>query len=201
MDNRVDVKVYPYLFLTWRLFQLGVTFFLITHYVGNLRTVGGPSMLPALDVSGDWVLVSWLHARGKGIQIGDMVSYEHPMHRGVRAIKRVIAMEGDFVLRDTPGGLEGQLEDVEGWAREPNEEEHMRKRDQMMIKVPKGHCWVVGDNLSWSRDSRMFGPLPLALIKGKVMAIKEPGLPWSGWRAADGRQSEANRAIQKLKLS
>lgn len=36
-------------------------------------------------------------------------------------------------------------------------------------QVPEGHCWVVGDNLAYSRDSRMFGPLPLALIKGKIV--------------------------------
>lgn len=37
-------------------------------------------------------------------------------------------------------------------------------------KVPQGHCYIVGDNLPWSRDSRDYGPLPLALIQGKVVA-------------------------------
>ena len=32
----------------------------------------------------------------------------------------------------------------------------------------------MGDNLTFSRDSRMFGPLPLALIKGKVIYRFEP---------------------------
>lgn len=32
-----------------------------------------------------------------------------------------------------------------------------------------GHCWIVGDNLLASRDSRYFGPLPMALIQGKVV--------------------------------
>jgi inner membrane protease subunit 1 len=49
-------------------------------------------------------------------------------------------------------------------------------------QVPKGHCWVVGDNMPYSRDSRHFGPLPMALIKGKVIAKV---FPWSerGWIA------------------
>ena len=38
------------------------------------------------------------------------------------------------------------------------------------MKVPEGHCWLAGDNLPDSRDSRDYGPLPLALIKGKVIA-------------------------------
>lgn len=37
-------------------------------------------------------------------------------------------------------------------------------------QVPQGHCWITGDNLESSRDSRTFGPLPLALVRGKVLA-------------------------------
>jgi len=44
--------------------------------------------------------------------------------------------------------------------------------------VPQGHCYVVGDNLKYSRDSRMFGPLPLALIKGRVIARFSFSWPW-----------------------
>ena len=36
-------------------------------------------------------------------------------------------------------------------------------------QVPPGHCWVLGDNIPQSRDSRLFGPLPMALIRGKVV--------------------------------
>ena len=40
----------------------------------------------------------------------------------------------------------------------------------MCGKIPEGHCWLAGDNLPDSRDSRDYGPLPMALIKGKVIA-------------------------------
>ncbi|EDU43036.1 hypothetical protein PTRG_09985 [Pyrenophora tritici-repentis Pt-1C-BFP] len=43
-----------------------------------------------------------------------------------------------------------------------------------LIRVPEGHCWVQGDNLEWSRDSRLYGPLPLGLIKSKVLAVVMP---------------------------
>lgn len=39
-----------------------------------------------------------------------------------------------------------------------------------MPQVPEGHCWLLGDNMPESRDSREYGPVPLALIRGKVIA-------------------------------
>ena len=40
--------------------------------------------------------------------------------------------------------------------------------------MPEGHCWLLGDNEDASRDSRTYGPLPMALIKGKVTGIVWP---------------------------
>ena len=36
--------------------------------------------------------------------------------------------------------------------------------------MPEGHCWMLGDNLPESRDSRTYGPVPLGLITGKGVA-------------------------------
>ena len=34
--------------------------------------------------------------------------------------------------------------------------------------VPKNHVWIEGDNKSQSFDSRNFGPIPIALIEGRI---------------------------------
>lgn len=49
-------------------------------------------------------------------------------------------------------------------AGDDNEEEW---DEPELIQVPEGHVWVEGDNLAWSRDSRVYGAVPMALIKGR----------------------------------
>lgn len=60
-------------------------------------------MLPTLRTTGDCVFVSRLSRRGKDVRVGDMVSVKHPMFAGTGAIKRLVGLPGDFVLRDLPG--------------------------------------------------------------------------------------------------
>lgn len=40
----------------------------------------------------------------------------------------------------------------------------------LCAQVPVGHMWLEGDNLIVSRDSREYGPVPLALVRGRAMA-------------------------------
>lgn len=45
------------------------------------------------------------------------------------------------------------------------------------VAIPRGHCWVEVDNNSPSsqgEDSRTYGPVPMALIEGKVSAVLWP---------------------------
>ncbi|KAF4546218.1 Mitochondrial inner membrane protease [Lasiodiplodia theobromae] len=125
----------------------------------TVKPTWGASMVPTIQVLGDCVLISKHYRRGKNIVVGDVVNYENPFKLGSGVIKRVIGMPGDFVLRDTP---------------------HAEGSEGMMIQVPEGHCWVTGDNLPVSRDSRLHGPVPLALIRGKVVARVLP-FSQAGW--------------------
>ena len=64
-------------------------------------------MLPTIAVKDDWVWVDKSYRRGRGIKVGDLVNIRHPMFPGQGAIKRVLGMPGDFVVRDTPDGERG----------------------------------------------------------------------------------------------
>ncbi|KEZ40458.1 hypothetical protein SAPIO_CDS8339 [Scedosporium apiospermum] len=131
----------------------------ISHYAFSLTPAEGASMLPTLDVMGQWVLVSMRHRHGRDVHVGDLVTYDIPVSRDWCGLKRVVGMPGDYVALHPPGTAPGAHDD--------------------MIQVPAGHCWLVGDNLTVSRDSRDFGPVPLALVKGKVLATLFP-FKWIG---------------------
>ncbi|KAK8145400.1 hypothetical protein G3M48_004484 [Beauveria asiatica] len=127
--------------------------FLQTHGF-QVGPADGPSMLPTFSTYGDWIGTNMRCRRGRGVRVGDLVLYKMPFAKYDMGVKRVVGMPGDYVSIGTPG-------------------EH---GEDTMLQVPDGHCWIVGDNLTASRDSRTFGPLPLALIQGKVVAKV---LPWS----------------------
>ncbi|KAL7919754.1 peptidase S24/S26A/S26B/S26C [Trichoderma austrokoningii] len=122
----------------------------------------GPSMLPTFTVDGDWIAADMTARLGRRIKVGDLVLYKIPIFASQNGVKRVIGLPGDYVSLGTPG----------------------ERGEEQMIQVPEGHCWIVGDNLPASRDSRQFGPLPLALVQGKIIGKI---LPWKDrqW-AGDG---------------
>lgn len=59
-----------------------------------------------------------------------------------------------------------KLNHVLGGSRDP------RSLDSFpAIKVPSGHCFLLGDNRHESIDSRQIGPVPLANIIGRVARV------------------------------
>lgn len=62
----------------------------------------GPSMLPNFEVMGDTVIVDRWYRRGRGIKVGDVVTFDSVVHPGEKVMKRILGMEGDYVLSHTP---------------------------------------------------------------------------------------------------
>ena len=52
--------------------------------------------------------------------------------------------------------------------------EHWKAGGGDVIVIPKGHCWVEGDNQETSVDSRRYGPVSNGLIFGKVKWVIYP---------------------------
>ncbi|KAI8616912.1 hypothetical protein BC830DRAFT_1116058 [Chytriomyces sp. MP71] len=120
---------------------------LVQKYLGDITMCTGPSMLPTFNSIGDIVLIEHISWRWyRALSLGDVVVAVSPLDRTRIVCKRVLGLPGDRVLRDPT------LPDSE------------------MIKVPPGHVWLQGDNLTHSTDSRAYGPLPMGLLRGKVYA-------------------------------
>lgn len=135
-------------------------------HVYTIKGTKGASMLPTMAQFGDGVLVDQQCRRGRHVEVGDIVDVKHLFVMGDGAIKRVLGMPGDFVLRDTPGKGQGMM--IQVGAHAASSIGTLANGVLATVQVPEGHCWLAGDNQSASRDSRLFGPFPLAMIKGRV---------------------------------
>mmetsp|Transcript_15333 Transcript_15333/g.39466 ORF Transcript_15333/g.39466 Transcript_15333/m.39466 type:complete len:179 (-) Transcript_15333:1746-2282(-) len=122
-----------------------------------IRPVEGRSMQPVLNPeaapgavpSRNWVLVNRWAALSVSLMRGDVVILTHPEKKDVSVVKRIVAFEGDVIKTN-------------GYKK------------QQYLKIPVGHCWVEGDHPVASKDSNSYGPVPLGLLTGKVIAILWP---------------------------
>ena len=80
-------------------------------------------------------------------------------------------LEGD-VFEETNGDAQYKI----FLAGPPNDQ---GPTDFAKMTVPEHHCFVLGDNRNLSLDSRHFGPVPLATIKGRADYLYWPAKDWS----------------------
>ena len=131
------------------------------HVLGSYRVESG-SMEPTLCV-GDEVLVDKL-VQPQDLHRGDLVVVVAP-DDGRLVVKRVVGLPGDRVaIRDALLYVDGHR------VHEPYVD-HSRI-DALFygpITVPPRQLWVMGDNRSVSIDSRDYGGVPYANLRGKVL--------------------------------
>lgn len=105
-------------------------------------------MLPTLAVSGELVVERPLYSSSQ-LARGDLVTFISPLDPTRIACKRVVGLPGDVVCVDPTGEYAPSTEHV---------------------IIPRNHVWLSGDNMAFSRDSRTYGPVPMGLLKGKLVA-------------------------------
>ena len=142
----------------------------VGYAVGDLlvavHRVEGASMRPTLNPAGDAdraaaaaasshdvVLAEKMSVRLYRWSRGDVVLLRSPVEPRRLLIKRIVALEGDFVSPPRASGLAA-------------------------VRVPAGHGWVEGDNGGASEDSGAFGPVPLAILQARAVAVVWPPSRW-----------------------
>lgn len=107
-------------------------------------------MYPTLSTSGDIVLSIQRYDK-LNIQRGAIVTALSPHNPSYSVCKRVIGLQGDSIYLPSTASSKAEY-----------------------VVVPKGHVWLAGDNTSNSTDSREYGPVPIAMLRGKVVAVVWP---------------------------
>lgn len=116
---------------------------------------------------GDRVVVERVDA--SAVQRGDIIVFEPPTYPGMVFMMRVLAQSGDRVRFEPDGvyvnGESVRIPGVEYRYKEDREYVHGYGGDYL---VPAGAVFVTGDNFAGAADSRVFGPVDLKRIIGKV---------------------------------
>lgn len=131
--------------------------------------VDGHSMEPTF-YGDDRLVVSRIHYLVGSPERGDILVFNslvpREADRGVMLIKRVVGLPGETVeLRDRQIYIDGELLS-ETYIKEPC---GLRCRNDNTWALGDDEYFMMGDNRNNSRDSRVFGAVPLAKIVGQVV--------------------------------
>lgn len=151
-------------------FFAGASIILVNDKAIDVISVNGDSMSPTLcptyHETGqcDTLLVNKWNPT-KNLQRGDVVVFHTPHKPETMAIKRVIALEGDWIQLDwrrrDRDEKEGDGKTAVIW--DAVGEDRVCEVGRRRVKVPVGHVWVEGDNMRKSRDSNGYGPVSTRL--------------------------------------
>ena len=162
--------------------------FVIRTFVVQAFKIPSGSMLPTLQI-GDHILVNkFLYGPRLEIPLtqlslgrlpgvrkpvpGDVIVFIWPKDRSKDFIKRVIAVAGQTIeVRDRQVMIDGRPWDDPHASFAPRRSGGATGDNYGPYTVPADSVFVMGDNRDQSYDSRFWGPVPIADIKGQALVI------------------------------
>ena len=131
------------------------------------------SMEPTL-IAGDHFVADLKCYDSRTPERGDIIVFAYPRDRSISLAKRVVGRAGDTIeVRGKKVILNGK-ELEEPYAQYLDDRSAVaygRRFDMKPTKVPQASLFVMGDNRDRTTDSRMWGFVPLADVKGKILFV------------------------------
>jgi signal peptidase I len=148
--------------LCWKVFAILAVLGTLLTVAFGVGIVGGEGMSPRLR-DGDLAIYYRLENERN---IGDVVAY---MADGQLRYGRIVAMGGDVVDMDEDGQLlvNGSVQQEEIFF--PTSKDG--RATVLPMTLSGDEVFVLGDNRTYAKDSRDFGPIPNAQVKGKVISL------------------------------
>lgn len=132
------------------------------------------------------------------VRRGDVVIFRSLEQPEMDMVKRCVGLPGDVIeVRDKQLFINGESVNDSSFARhrdprvfssQPVAGPQARRRDNFgPLTVPADHYFCMGDNRDFSWDSRFWGPLPAAMVKGRPVFIywsyggETSDGSWHGW--------------------
>lgn len=137
--------------------------------------VKGESMFPTYHDS-EYLITNLISARFSDHKMGDVIVFKAPNSPDKDFIKRIIGIPGNSVMvKDEKVYLNGNILDESSYLNST-----VRTfggsflRDGEEVTVPEGNYFVMGDNRSYSSDSREWGFVPKKNIIGGAVFVYWP---------------------------
>jgi len=162
---------------------------LLRIFVVSAYRVNSSSMEDSL-MSGDYIFVNKLaYEYGSSPKVGDIIVFKYPNNPKKDYIKRIAALPGQTVqVADKIMYVDGVVATIPTLSKNIDKRiipGDLSFRDNFgPYQVPLGEYFVVGDNRDDSRDSRFWGGVPEAYIRGKAVFVYwswEPDPDAPGW--------------------
>jgi signal peptidase I len=138
----------------------------VRHFIVKPFYVKGASMYPTFE-NHDYLLIDEFSYRFNEPQRGDVIVFKYPRDPKEYYIKRIIGLPGDDVFIEN-----GKVRVEKNGETVLETEDYLPKEfatgGSYEEKVPEKSYFVLGDNRSASRDSRVFGTVDEKLVTGRV---------------------------------
>lgn len=140
---------------------------LVQKFIARPFVVNGESMDPTLT-TGDYLIIDEVSYKFREPQRGDVVVFRAPPEPTKFFVKRIIGLPGETVSISGSKIMIINKDHPEGVELKESFVTH-KSNNQMIVKVPEGEYFVMGDNRAGSYDSRSWGTLPKANLRGRAL--------------------------------